>query len=106
MAKEEKSYNDLKKEAKKLGMKVKVGVNKIELIALIKAAKKVKKEKPETTKSTTEAPVEEKVTESCPDCTLTVNEGGKSQFTGKGGVKPGLLDEKTICPTCEGRGTI
>ena len=42
----------------------------------------------------------------CPDCTVLVADGGKSEFSGKGGVKPGLINPNTHCPTCEGHGTI
>ena len=50
-----------------------------------------------------EAP-KEKV--ACPDCTVLVADGGKSEFSGKGGVKPGLLNEHSLCPMCEGSGSL
>ena len=37
----------------------------------------------------------------CPDCTVLVADGGKSEFRFP---KAGLLNEKTLCSTCEGHG--
>ena len=42
----------------------------------------------------------------CPDCTVLVANGGKSEFTGKGGPKAGLINEHTHCPNCEGHGVV
>lgn len=42
----------------------------------------------------------------CLDCTILVADGGKSEFTGKGGPKAGLINENTLCPTCEGHGFV
>lgn len=52
-----------------------------------------------------EAPVEAPKA-ACPDCTVLVADGGKSEFTGSGGVKPGLINPNTHCPTCEGHGVV
>ena len=49
---------------------------------------------------------EEKKLIPCPDCTVLVADGGKSEFTGKGGPKAGLINENTLCPTCEGHGFV
>ncbi len=42
----------------------------------------------------------------CPDCTVLIDDGGKSEFGGKGGVKPGLINPNTHCPNCEGHGVV
>ena len=42
----------------------------------------------------------------CLDCTILVADGGKSEFFGKGGPKAGLINENTLCPTCEGHGFV
>lgn len=42
----------------------------------------------------------------CPDCTVLIADGGKSEFSGKGGVKAGLINPNTHCPTCEGHGVV
>ena len=59
---------------------------------------------------TPEVPAEEAKEEApkvaCPDCTVLVADGGKSEFSGEGGVKPGLINPNTHCPACEGHGVV
>ena len=40
---------------------------------------------------------------SCPDCNVLIADGGKSGFRFP---KPGLIDEKTVCATCDGSGFV
>ena len=42
----------------------------------------------------------------CPDCTVLVADGGKSEFGAKGGPKAGLINEHTHCPACNGSGLV
>ena len=90
-----------KKFKKKVEKVIEENVSSSEVPAVPESPKEEVKEPETPSEAASEAT---KVKTPCPDCTKTINEGGKSQFTGKGGVKPGLLDEKTICSACEGKG--
>ena len=98
----DKSYNDLKKEAKELGITVQIGTSKPELATLIAKAKDIEsEEKPQ------DVPTSETSKVACPDCTVSVEHGGKSEFVSRSGViKAGLLNPDTICPRCEGSGQV
>ena len=70
-----------------------------------KYAEKEKVTPVEETQESVAQPVEV-VKVSCPDCTVLVADGGKSEFSGKGGSKAGLINENTHCPNCNGRGVV
>lgn len=54
-----------------------------------------------------ESPMEEAAPKvACPDCTVLVADGGLSEFSGKGGPKAGLINEKSLCPFCAGSGLV